>query len=177
METKRLFIAINFPPDIKASMVTCIENLKIKAVRGNFTREENLHLTLAFIGESDRFADAAKIMEEIAAQPILLSFGKVGKFAHNRGDLYWLGTQHSSVLFALQSALTKKLIAAGFEIEARPFRPHITLGREVVAQNINIEVPEMSFMVNHIELMQSCRENGKLCYLTLYQKELTLNKP
>lgn len=44
----RLFIAINFTPEIKKVLARTIHNLSKEAVKGNFTKIENMHLTLAF---------------------------------------------------------------------------------------------------------------------------------
>jgi len=49
----RLFIAINFPDEIKATIAKIRDGLKEKAFRGNFSSDENLHLTLVFLGECD----------------------------------------------------------------------------------------------------------------------------
>ena len=47
----RLFIAINLSDDMKAALLDLQNDLYDRGVRGRYTTEENLHLTLAFIGE------------------------------------------------------------------------------------------------------------------------------
>ena len=47
----RLFIAILFEENIINALTHFQDNLKAKGVKGNFSRRENLHITLAFIGE------------------------------------------------------------------------------------------------------------------------------
>jgi 2'-5' RNA ligase len=47
----RLFIAIHFSPGVREVLLSAIDSLRAQAVSGNFTRPENLHLTLAFIGD------------------------------------------------------------------------------------------------------------------------------
>ena len=47
----RLFVAIEFEPDIIESLKRVQSDLKRCGLKGRFTKEENLHLTLAFIGE------------------------------------------------------------------------------------------------------------------------------
>ena len=59
----RLFIAINFSPSFKKAILSSAQQLRDRGVRGNFTREENLHLTLAFIGESDRVNDIRGVLD------------------------------------------------------------------------------------------------------------------
>ena len=47
----RLFIAIGLNDNIKAALAEMQEAMRRQGIRGNYTRIENLHLTLAFIGE------------------------------------------------------------------------------------------------------------------------------
>ena len=51
--TMRLFIAIHFPDEIKAILAEIRDSLKEAALQGNFSLDENLHLTLVFLGECD----------------------------------------------------------------------------------------------------------------------------
>ncbi|MDD3947274.1 MAG: RNA 2',3'-cyclic phosphodiesterase [Clostridia bacterium] len=170
MEQKRLFLSINFTAETKMVLQNCIETLKFQAKRGNFSNAGNLHLTLVFIGETNREDDIIKIMDTVNCPSFALTLHKSGKFAHNRGDIYWMGVTSNPDLLRLQSDLTRKLQAANFKIENRPYRPHITLGRSVVADNPKIEVPEHSFTVDRIHLMQSLQQNSNLSYLSLYEK-------
>ncbi|GHV42185.1 hypothetical protein FACS189490_10600 [Clostridia bacterium] len=47
----RLFTAINFSDDTRSRLLALRDELQSGAVRGRFSALENLHLTLAFIGE------------------------------------------------------------------------------------------------------------------------------
>ena len=53
----RLFVAIRFSPAVEEALWTAVGDLRRQGA-GTFTRRENLHLTLAFIGETDRLEDA-----------------------------------------------------------------------------------------------------------------------
>ena len=50
----RLFVAICFDEPCKDVLCAAIAGLKSHARQGNFSRRENLHLTLAFLGETNR---------------------------------------------------------------------------------------------------------------------------
>lgn len=65
----RLFIAINFKDETKNSLSTVIDRLGSHVVKGNFTSEENLHLTLIFIGETSRIDRVKHAMDKITAEP------------------------------------------------------------------------------------------------------------
>ena len=60
----RLFVAICFSDEIKALLSSVCQKLKTQSLSGNFTRPENLHMTLAFIGESNRVAAVKSAMQQ-----------------------------------------------------------------------------------------------------------------
>jgi len=172
----RLFLAINFSAEIKAAIANARDALKGAAVRGSFTFDENLHLTLVFLGECDgRQAETVKaVMDGVAFNPFTLALGKVGCFKRDGSDTWWIGLKDNPALSALQSDLTERLRRAGFAIEARKYTPHITLGREVklLAGFIPPQAPQTAFEVKSIELMKSERINGRLTYTSIYTKSI-----
>ena len=66
----RLFIAINFNDYIKNELCSVMENLKKYTLRGRFTSRENLHLTIVFIGETNK-VEAVKKQWIILTQLLL----------------------------------------------------------------------------------------------------------
>ena len=60
----RLFIAINLSSAMKGSLIRMQDALYDRGVRGNYTSEENLHLTLAFIGE---YPDAEPVLDALSS--------------------------------------------------------------------------------------------------------------
>lgn len=169
--SKRLFIAIDFPQEVKAAINDCTDMLQKQAARGSFTIKDNLHLTLFFIGPTDRERDIAKVLDETVCRPFTIEINnKLDKFIHGRGDIYWLGIKQCPPLAALQADLTKRLGNIGFVDDGRPYRPHITLGRGIVAQQPQIKVPEITFEVTQIELMQSLSIDQRVLYKSIYSK-------
>ncbi|MDO4481332.1 MAG: RNA 2',3'-cyclic phosphodiesterase [Bacillota bacterium] len=178
----RLFIAINFDEDIKAQIAEVREELRNSSSSGNFTRDENLHLTLVFLGEvsGSRVREIENIMEETEEEPFELEFGKLGCFKRDSGgDLWWLGCGRNNGLMSLQRQLSERLRASGFKIEKRQYKPHLTLGREVVIEgggkvfgSRSLEQNPIKVPVGQISLMHSERINGKLTYTSLYEKPL-----
>ena len=104
-----------------------ISELKKQGASGNFTRSENLHITLAFIGETSRVAAAKACLERIDFTGFDLRIGGGGNF----GDLYWVGIEKNPSLSALASFVRSELISAGFAIDEKPFKPHITVARRL----------------------------------------------
>ena len=166
----RLFIAINFNEDTRAQLVFMRDELRSLSNRGNFSATENLHLTLAFLGECDakQAAAAKSAMDAVAFEPFPLKIERAGRFRRNGSDLWWAGVQASKPLLALHGDLTDKLIAAGFALEKRKYSPHVTLGREIDTDAAPWTVEPFGETVMKIELMKSERINGKLTYTAIY---------
>ena len=127
----RLFIAIELDPPIRRAAYELALELR-ESVAGRAVREDNMHLTLAFLGEQPggRLGALRKCMERAAAGSFRLELGNVGRFRRSGGDIWWLGVRLSPELRGLQARLCSELRSAGFETEERPFRPHITLLRQ-----------------------------------------------
>ena len=59
----RLFIAIQFEDEILDALTDFQGDLNAQGVTGNYTKRENLHITLAFIGEYGNPDDVLEAME------------------------------------------------------------------------------------------------------------------
>ncbi|PKM62994.1 MAG: RNA 2',3'-cyclic phosphodiesterase [Firmicutes bacterium HGW-Firmicutes-21] len=169
----RLFVSINFNSQIKKLLCGCISSLRAVSASGNFTREENLHLTLAFIGETDKVREAKEALSVVNASPFNLNFGETGVFRRGSGDLHWVGVEKTTELLGLQKQVADSLKKHGFMLENREFAPHITLGREVFLRNsFNPRKIDELMQVSEISLMRSERSEGRLLYTELYNKKL-----
>jgi len=167
----RLFIAINFEPEIKDYLTEVVGNLRHHALRGNFTRPEHQHLTVIFIGETQRLDLAEAALERVAAPPFHLELAGFGRFRRGPGgDIYWLGVRPQPVLQAVYDQLGRALTGAGFSIEQRPYKPHLTLGREVVLKPdfdqdaFARTIKPRQLLVSRISLMKSERVKGQLTH-------------
>ena len=172
----RLFIAINFPKEIKAAISDVREKLKEESWSGNFGYEENLHLTLVFLGECDiRQVEVIKtIIDESKCAEFSLMLENIGFFKRYGGNTWWIGLKEDQSLTDLQTNLSERLRQRGFSLENRKFMPHVTIGREVRVRNgfIQPDVPKVGFNVKSIELMVSEHIDGKLTYTAIYSSEL-----
>lgn len=165
----RLFIAVRFTPEIKELLKAAAVQLKQQSVSGNFTDLENFHLTLAFIGESDRISLLRGCLDRSVLPPFSIALEGFGHF----GSVWWIGIQRSRALELLAGKLRSALRESGFPMEERHFKPHITIARNVVAsQKIRLSVPPASMPVTRISLMKSERIGGRLIYSELYGTQL-----
>ena len=175
----RLFIAINFDAKTKADIGKAIEGLKPYAIKGRFTHMDSLHLTLVFIGETSKITDAEKAMDELRAPSFAMVIQGFGRFSRPGGDICWLGVAKNEVLANIYAQLSESLSRKGFVLERRPFKPHLTLGRELVLNEefnpraFQQKIKPMPLEVAKVSLMQSERIAGRLKYTEIYSRELT----
>ncbi|MEV4419847.1 RNA 2',3'-cyclic phosphodiesterase [Patulibacter sp. NPDC049589] len=91
------------------------------------TRPEKWHVTLAFLGEvpDERTADVAHALSTVPPPgPITLRLAGGGRF----GSVLWAGLAGDlEVLAAFRARIGSALASAGFPIDGRPFRPHLTV--------------------------------------------------
>lgn len=175
----RLFIALNFSDETKNKLLETQNELKSFSKSGNFTRAENLHVTLVFIGETDRREERRilSVIDGLDADSFFLTLSGFGSF----GSLYWMGIKKCPPLDALYERLCSELSRNGFKIEKRGFKPHITLAREVVfppafdKAAFAQDIPEITEQIRRISLMKSERAGGKLIYTEVYGKNLTVS--
>jgi 2'-5' RNA ligase len=128
----RLFVAINFSPDLKDVLAGLLEELRQLPVTVKWVPPENIHLTLKFLGEV-----APARVEEIGAalrraavgvNPWHLEVKGTGVFPNWRNPrVVWVGVDSEEPLYALQQQVTREYLALGFP--AASFTPHLTLGR------------------------------------------------
>lgn len=163
----RLFVAINLSENIKNALLKAQNDLKNQGFYGNFTRRENMHLTLAFIGETEKRFKAVDALKKISFERFELSLGTYGNFR----DLWWVGIEKNKTLEKLACETAESLRSAGFEIERRAFKPHITLVRELKGSGKpKILLPECKMTCEKISLMSSERSAGKLIYREIFFK-------
>lgn len=172
----RLFVAVNFPAETTELLYGKVVSLKKQAVSLVPSRKENLHLTLAFIGETQNFEKAKMALSDIEFAPFEITFSGIGKFARDTGDIYWVGLNKKtgfSQLSDLASDVACRLRNAGFEIEKRKFSPHITLARQVIINGEpDIKMLPHSVKVDRVSLMKSERIQGKLTYTEIFAVQM-----
>ena len=165
----RLFVAVELAPELKDALSDAIASLRSQGASANFTRRENMHLTLAFIGETPRLAEAKAALETVAALPFRIELQGSGAF----GDLVWAGVRRNPDLDLLASRVRDALRGEGFRLDPKPFRPHITLARRLVcAEKPSVELPRASAPVRDFVLMRSDRVDGRLVYTPVFRKTL-----
>ena len=123
----RLFVAIRPPEDIRLALLDLMEG--VPDLR--WQHDEQLHLTLRFIGEVERPVgeDLALALQAIRFDPFPLVLSGVGKFEKHRHGALWAGVTPKVQLKALAAKVERACQSAGLPPERRAYHPHITLAR------------------------------------------------
>jgi len=168
----RLFFALNFSNNTKARLVSLQDELRLQSVGGNFTAPENLHLTLAFLGEcSPKQLISAKIALNLMKIELMnIQIDCLGCFRRDAGDIWWAGVAENDALMKLQRELSNKLISVGFKLDNRKYNPHITLARDITVHSSLREIEPFDETILEVELMKSERMRGKMVYTAVHVK-------
>jgi len=130
----RLFFAIELSDALRVSLDHAIAPLRAAEPGLAWVPPEKLHLTMKFLGETSE-GDAERLVAAanlVAARhrPLEMTLGGVGAFPNfRRARVVWIGVESEPRLELLHHDLEVACGDAGFEVEGRPFRPHITLAR------------------------------------------------
>lgn len=162
----RIFIAIRFTEAFKSSILDAQDGPKEYGVRGNYTQPENLHLTLAFIGETERVEEIKAAVDAVKFEPFVIRTGKMGCF-NGRSRVVWLGIEGEDKVKAIAQQLRRNLDQRGIDYAKGKFSPHITLVRQPSEMPLDIDVESESMTVSKIYVMKSERINGRLVYTAL----------
>lgn len=132
--TVRLFLALELGPRERRAIYQAIAPMREAAPNASWVRESNLHLSIKFFGEQPDTAPAtlAPALKTVGARhyPLDLRFGGLGAFPNLRAPrVVWMGVQHDPRLELMHHDIEEACAANGFALDARTFRPHITLAR------------------------------------------------
>ena len=159
----RLFIAIALDGEMLRAALSVQREFSRRGVRGNYTPAENMHLTLAFIGEYPEPEDVLLAMDGVPFPPVALKLRGLGAF----GDLWWLGLERCEALEGYVRRLRHALAEAGIPFDRKRFSPHITLVRRAelpVRASVEIAVPEAGMRAERAVLMRSDRGKAGMIY-------------
>lgn len=126
---RRLFFAV-WPDEALRRATAAAVARAVAAAGGRVVPDANLHVTLAFLGgvPAERVADAIAAARRVPAVRGVQAFDRVAQWGRG-GPLVLEASRLDPGLQDLQAALSEALAAAGFALDRRAFRPHITLSR------------------------------------------------
>ena len=156
----RLFVAVQLSDEMKKSIGETMHELKKKGGKGNYVPLQNLHLTLAFIGETDDPKAVRAALENVKVKPFKVSLSDMGTF----DDLLWVGIKGNQGLSGAAKAVRDALDAAGISYDRKKFVPHITIIRKAAGNWKQAQPPKGDMMVKEVTLMKTTFKDGKPVY-------------
>jgi 2'-5' RNA ligase len=183
----RLFVAINLPPEVRRDVAQATEPLRAAAPELAWVQEPLLHLTLKFLGEQppevvDRLQNTLTAIGSRHRELVmeLAGFGAFPNF--RRARVVWIGITPEGRLELVHHDLEVACEQLGFELEGRPFRPHLTLARvkrplaepeaRALARAAKAVDFSTEFVVQSIDLMRSQLSSNGPTYTTLVSAPL-----
>ena len=159
----RLFIAILLSDEMKTALIEAQNVMYDRGLRGNYSPEENLHLTLAFIGDYPEAEPVLEAMSAVSFTPFTITLNGIGRF----GDLWWAGLQDSVPLTAVARRVRRALAENDIPFDRKRFSPHITLVRKSSRDAAGIGISPACTQVKAISLMRSDRGKRGMIYTEL----------
>ena len=173
MNTIRAFIAVEIDQPNKQKISDLISNLKKSKADVKWITEDQMHLTLKFLGniDKDKVQDISNTLSNISNnfKSFTISLSNIGVFPNlNRPRVIWLGVDKGAdYLKNLSERIENELEKLGFEKEDREFNPHLTLGRVKTSKDLS----ELKKLINETQFNS---ENWvEINKLILFQSTLT----
>jgi 2'-5' RNA ligase len=179
-EKRRLFCAIALDGPTRLALARAQNDLR----SGRPSAQENLHLTLAFLGSctnaQEQAARSALDAACLLSRSFDLTISGIGRFDKKKGSIIWAGVsegQGKDELLSFQKRLVAELLARGFELSGE-YTPHITLARGAKLSRTALDedcsraardIGERIVSVREAHLMWSHHPNGgALTYTSIY---------
>ncbi len=124
----RLFVGIDLPHDLRVALA----GLRTSLPGARWVQEENLHLTLRFVGEvtPNQAEDVDLALAALRGKRFPLTLSALGTHTRNGREIaLWVGAERSPALEHLQAKVETALQRAGLPPERRRFMPHVTVAR------------------------------------------------
>ncbi len=126
----RLFVALDIDPEIRRRIAEFRDQMRPYAPDVRWVGPETFHITLQFLGETDKHDAIHSALQQVRGDVVPLTFRGTGFFPSPKSPrVFWVGIDADQQLQQLASAIGSALEPLGFKRETTPFMPHLTLAR------------------------------------------------
>ncbi len=158
----RLFIALDVNKQARAALFSLQQTMQKLGIEGSYVPAGNFHVTLRFLGETDRLGEIGLALGELVRgiRPFSLKLVEYETFGGGTAVVRAAGD--GGELKRLYESAQAALFDAGFPLEKRPLAPHITLARRTAPHAehmdaLNAALAPAEFFVDHVTLYESVR--------------------
>jgi RNA 2',3'-cyclic 3'-phosphodiesterase len=174
----RLFVGVRPPLAIRTRLTALMGGIP----GARWQADDQIHLTLRFIGEVERpmAEDIDAALAAIHAAPLLVSLAGVGQFdSRGRPHAIWAGLAPQAGLAALHRKVDQALVRCGLPPEGRAYLPHITLARMNAAAGAadqflqtHAALTSTPFALDHLLLFESSLGRDRASYAAIQRYPL-----
>lgn len=126
----RLFVALDIDAEIRRRIAEFREQTRRYAPNVRWVSPETFHITLQFLGESEKREAVHGALQVVRGSAISITFRGTGFFPNAKAPrVFWVGIDADPSLQKLVNDIGEALQPLGFQREAAPFKPHLTLAR------------------------------------------------
>lgn len=168
----RLFVAIDLPTTVKETLAA----LPGRFDEARWVRAAHMHMTLRFIGETDKSDEIRAALATVRCSAPELAIAGIGRFPANPRKpprVLWAGLSAPESLVSLHESISAVLAPLNLPPDNAPFAPHVTLARTPNASPAVIDAAQRFLALN----ANLSSEPFPVTAFTLYQSTLTPSGP
>jgi len=160
----RVFFAL-VPDEALRAVLAALGRELARTIGGRAVPQHNAHLTLAFLGEVEtaRVPPLHAMLDTVPHAAFSLTLDRVGEW-HHAGVAWVAPSLVPPQLAALHARLNEALAAERYPVEARPFRPHVTLVRRRLRVLAERATQPVEWNVRRLSLLRSDAVQGAVRY-------------
>ena len=126
----RLFVALDIEPEIRKRIAEFRDQMRALAPDVRWVGPETFHVTLQFLGETQKLEEIRRALEQVKGAAVPLAFRGAGFFPNPKSPrVFWVGIESDEHLQELANSVGAALKPLGFARDAGPYKPHLTLAR------------------------------------------------
>ena len=175
----RLFIAAEIPMEIREMLACASASLRVPGIR--LVGRENMHFTLAFIGELEegRLEDAMSAIDRAEVVPFEIEVAGMGCFRDGK-VIYVQAARGREEASRLAMSIRSELALMGINFDGRKFVPHVTVARinggfggQALQRAVKSFEGEVfgSFTLSSVSLFRSVLAKEGTAYMRLYERK------
>lgn len=163
------FYAIRLPEELKEQLRTYAIELNEQLSFSRWVHHQDYHITLAFLGAAaiEMLEHSKTLVKQQVSElgDFQLTIDSLGVFGGNESPrIFWAGVKKETGLHIVRNQVFQGCKQVGFQLESRPFHPHITLARkwqgekplsETKFEEAKAMIKSTSFLANEVVLYQT----------------------
>jgi 2'-5' RNA ligase len=149
----RLFVALDIESEIRKRIAEFRNQMKVFAPGVRWVGPGTFHVTLQFLGETKKLEEIQSALAQVKSSPTPLAFCGAGFFPSAKSPrVFWVGIESDQRLQELVKSIAGKLQPLGFERDAGPYKPHLTLARSGSGRPRPVAGERTAFGLQHVRV-------------------------